>query len=79
MRNSFLTICPLKENRVSGLINIIKSIQYGIPCIATNLDVTYIYYPENYKDELLFKRNCKEELEERILKCFSFSKDNYIE
>ena len=28
MEQSFLTICPLKENKVSGLINIIKSIQF---------------------------------------------------
>ena len=80
MKGAFLTICPLKENKVSGLINIIKSIQYGIPCIATNSDVTSIYYPERLKQsELLYKKNDKESLEKSLKYCWNLSKDEYIQ
>ncbi len=77
MKKSFLTVCPLKEDKVSGLINIIKSIQYGIPCISTKLDVTDMYYPLEMK-ELLYERNNKEDLKKCILKCYSYSKKEYI-
>ena len=79
MKKSYITICPLKENRVSGLINIIKSIQYGIPCITTDLDVTSIYYPEEIKKDLLFERKNEEELKRKIIECYSISKEKYIE
>ena len=78
MKNAFITICPLKENKVSGLINLIKSIQYGVPCIATDLDVTSIYYPDEMKKVLLYSRNDKENLKNIILECCSFSEEQYV-
>ncbi len=76
MEKSFITVAPLKEDKVAGLINLIKSIQYGIPCIATNLEVTSIYYPKDM-DMLLYEINNKESLKKRILNCYSLSEKEY--
>ena len=78
MKGAFLTVCPLKEDRVSGLINIIKSIQYGIPCVTTELNATSIYYSNNIKKELLYKINQKEDLKQKITNIFSLSKNEYL-
>lgn len=79
MEGAFLTICPLKENKVSGLINIIKSIQNGIPCITTDWDVTSIYYPKRLKQsKLLYKKNDKESLKRSIEYCWNLNKNEYI-
>ncbi len=78
MKGAFLTVCPLKKDIVSGLINIIKSIQYGIPCITTDLNATSIYYSDNIKKELLYKINQKEDLKQKITNIFSLSKNEYL-
>lgn len=77
MKQSFITICPLKENRASGFINLIKSIQYGIPCISSNLDFIKIYYSKEMQNTLLYKSNDKEDLKEKIIKLYSISKEQY--
>ena len=78
MKNSYLTICPLKENRVSGLINILKSLQYGIPCITTNLEVTASYFSKNYSDIILFEKNNDEKLKEKIAYLWNLNADDYL-
>lgn len=57
LRNSYLVVCPLKEDRVSGLINIIKAFQYGKICISTNLGAASLYYPASLKNKLLYENN----------------------
>lgn len=78
MKNAYITVCPLKENKVSGLINIIKSIQYGIPCISTNLYVTSKYYDNILREELLYELCDKEELKEKIQHMYEISSEEYI-
>lgn len=78
MKDSYLTICPLKENRVSGLINILKSLQYGIPCITTNLDVTASYFSKDYSNLILFEKNNNEDLKEKILNLWNLEEDKYL-
>lgn len=77
MKESFITICPLKEDRVSGLINIIKSIQYGIPCITTKLEVTSQYYPLKAKSNLLYQQNDIIDLINKIKKTWDITQKDY--
>lgn len=53
LKGCFATIFPLKENRVSGLINILKSIQYGKIVLTTDLEATRMYYPEECREYLI--------------------------
>ncbi len=76
MKNAFITICPLKDNKVSGLINIIKSIQYGIPCITTDLNVTSIYYPDSMKN-LLYEKNNPKMLKDIVYDLYSMDNTEY--
>lgn len=77
MKESFITICPLKENRTAGFINLIKSIQYGIPCISTDLNFIKVYYSNKMQKDLLYNLNDKEDLKEKIIKLYSISKEEY--
>ncbi len=77
MKKSYITICPLKENRASGFINIIKSIQYGKPCISTNFNFIKTYYSNKMQKELLYTLKDKDELKEKIMKLYSSSKEQY--
>lgn len=47
MRNSSLVLLPLKINKVAGLINIIKSAQYGIRCLFSYTKATEMYAPQD--------------------------------
>lgn len=77
MKGAYLTICPLKDNKVSGLINIIKSNQYGIPCITARLDVTTMYYPKEFKELLLYSKNDVEDLKKCIIEMWRLKKEEY--
>ena len=59
MKNAYLTLIPLKEDKVSGLINIIRSHQYGVPCITNNVGSTALYYPSKYKENMLYSNDNK--------------------
>ena len=47
MKNASIFLLPLKDDKVAGLINILKSAQFGIPCIVNNTDSTKQYYIEH--------------------------------
>lgn len=76
LRNSYLVVCPLKEDRVSGLINIIKAFQYGKVCISTNLGAASLYYPDSLKKKLLYENN---NLKDCIEYWWNISSERYIE
>ena len=78
MSEAFVTICPLKENTTSGLINILKSAQFGIPCISTRLDVTAMYYSDSM-GKLLYNRNDEKDLKKKILYLYSRGEKEYSE
>ena len=52
MEQSFVTLFPLKEQKVSGLINIVRSAQSGKMVLTTALPATTMYYPEELKEKL---------------------------
>ncbi len=47
MINAFCVLLPLRSDAVSGLINILKSIQYGVPCFISSTPATRQYYPDS--------------------------------
>lgn len=53
LNDAYMAVYPLKEDRVSGLINIIKSIQKGKIVMTTNISFTEIYFPEECRSCLL--------------------------
>jgi glycosyltransferase involved in cell wall biosynthesis len=82
MAGATLTVCPLKNDEVSGLINIIKSMQYGIPCIATDFGVANIYYPKAYqygqKDSLLCQPGKVDMMRLYLLHWWQMKSDDYL-
>ncbi len=53
LKNCYAAIYPLKENKVSGLINILKSVQFGKLVLTSDIEATELYYPEECKGLLL--------------------------
>ncbi|PWJ34851.1 hypothetical protein IE02_2388 [Fibrobacter succinogenes subsp. elongatus] len=47
MRQAFVVLLPFRDKRVAGLINILKSASYGIPCMITKTASTEQYYEPN--------------------------------
>ena len=78
MEGAYLTICPLKEDRVSGLINIIKSHQYGIPAISTDYHPVRQYYPECIKSAFLFKCGDSQQLADLIKMNINLNDETYV-
>lgn len=44
MKDAYIVLLPLIEERVSGLINILKAAQQGVPCLVSNMRATSQYY-----------------------------------
>ncbi|MBR3132331.1 hypothetical protein IKG33_02905 [Candidatus Saccharibacteria bacterium] len=78
MEKSFITICPLKENRTSGLINILKSSQFGIPCISAEFEITKTYYSTSLMKILLYEKCNTEDLKQKVEYIFNLNKDGYL-
>lgn len=76
MRNAFLTLYPLKQEIVSGLINIVKSAQLGKPVLITDISVTRMYYPENLQSYLL-EFGDAEGFINKIQEIWEYSKQEY--
>jgi len=78
LENAHISIFPLRDDRVSGLVNIIKSIQYGKLTLTTKLKVTENYYPDNQK-ELLTPLNDLEGWVKLLQKYFEIADVDYIQ
>lgn len=78
LENAFLAIFPLKENKVSGLINIVKAVQLGKIVLVTNLPATRMYYPGECIDLLIQKGNVAE-MAEAVQKVFHYTEQEYCE
>lgn len=78
LRDAYIIVLPLKSNKASGLINIIKSIQYGIICITTNIPVTKVYYPSELYD-FLAPMSSAETITKTINEIYNYSEDEYNE
>lgn len=79
MEKAYLTVCPLVENRSSGLINIAKSAQFGIPCICTRFGVTKMYYSRGCKKSLLYESGNFDELKNKIVDMYDLDKTKYLD
>lgn len=55
MRKATLILLPLKEDKSSGLINIIRSAQYGKICCVSDYEVTRQYYGKKSREFCLGK------------------------
>lgn len=77
LRGAYLAIYPLKENKVSGLVNIVKATQMGKVVLTTGLPVTQMYYPESRKEYLLEVGQADDWCKE-IQKIYSYTEDEYI-
>ena len=53
LSDAYAVLLPLEEKTVSGLINIIRSAQEGIPCIVTRTAGTEQYYPKALQGTLM--------------------------
>lgn len=53
LENAYMAVYPLKEDRVSGLINILKSMQKGKIVLTTDMPFTEIYFPKDCRNFLL--------------------------
>lgn len=55
MLGSSLSLIPLKDKSVSGLVTILKTIQFGIPCIVSDYPATRQYFINGFEDYCLCK------------------------
>ena len=53
LEHAYMSVYPLKEERVSGLINILKSVQMGKPVLVTKQSFTEAYFPGGCRDWLV--------------------------
>lgn len=77
MKNAYVGFYPLKEDRVSGLINIIKGAADGIPVLVTRMDATALYYSEDTQD-LMFTMGDTVSAGGVLNNAFSWTEEMYI-
>lgn len=53
MAGAFIVLIPLVSCQVSGLINITRSAQSGVPCMVSRYDFTEVYFPNELSDWLV--------------------------
>lgn len=75
LRKSKLVLLPLKEDKVSGLINITISAQFGIPCVVSKTTTSALYYNEDSPNVL---DNNIETWVSRIERIMEMPDDHYI-
>jgi hypothetical protein len=76
MKNSSIVLLPLRDRRVAGLINIIKSAQYGVPCLVSRTPATEQYYGDKSKNLLI---NNESQWDARLKKILFSEEEEYIE
>jgi len=82
LKECYAAIYPLKEDKVSGLINILKSAQFGKLVLTSGIEATGLYYPEECRELLLplgDKENASREWKEEIQKISQYSEEEYQE
>lgn len=78
LQEAYVVMIPLKEDKVSGLVNILKSVQLGKVVLTTKIPVTEEYFPDNLRRYLAEKGNVDQwcrNLEE----VFSFNEEAYVQ
>lgn len=75
MKNAYLILLPLLDDRVAGLINILRAAQYGVPCMITYTYATAQYYGKS-SEKLLMTDNLSEWIE-NIRAWYLYDVDTY--
>lgn len=75
MQNSYCVLLPLRSEVVSGLINLLKSVQLGTPCYISNTTATRQYYPKDL-DYYLVEKDI-DSWEKEIRKIMKYDQDKY--
>ena len=57
MTGAYLVLMPLIACRVSGLINITRSAQSGVPCLVSRYEFTQMYFPDELLEWLIEDSN----------------------
>lgn len=78
LQESYLPVFLLKDEKVSGLINIVKSVQFGKPVLATDLPAVSMYYPKTCRTSLVPAGEL-EYLKERLYGIYGYTKQEYEE
>jgi len=76
MKKSRAVLLPLKDQRAAGLINICKSLQYGVICVTTRTPATESYYAEE-SEKYLIEIGDEDQLERVIYSIVSYNESNY--
>lgn len=77
MKNAYIVLLPLMDNRVAGLININRAAQYGVPCMITKTAATEQYY--NADTNHLLVTGQVDEWGVKLDNWLKFSEEQYIE
>ena len=78
LEHAYITIYPLKDCRVAGLVNIVKSIQMGKLVLVTDIPATRMYYTSETEENLIQMCNL-EQWVDRIYDVFSDKYTRYEE
>lgn len=88
MAGAYLVLMPLVTYRVSGLINITRAAQSGVPCLVSRYDFTDMYYPKelsswlvdgsDVEDWLNEVKNVMEYRQEQYISCVKIFQDHMI-
>lgn len=79
LKNSHIMVLPLKDQRVAGLINVIKAIEYGVLPLTSKNKAIEQYYPEDLRALLQFEIGNEKELTEKLNLLYNLSFDKYSE
>lgn len=77
LKNSYIMVLPLKDDRVAGLINIIKSIEVGVLPLSSKNEAIEQYYPEHLKNVLQFKIGDANDMSEKLRILYELPADEY--
>ena len=78
MNNAYVVMCLLKEDKVSGLINILKATQLSKLLICSRISSSEIYFPKHC-DELLVTINSLNDITALIDQVYKFSEEEYYD
>lgn len=76
LKGAYLSIYPLKDDRVSGLINILKSIQFGVPVFTTDLEAASMYFGSDSRMCLIEPGNVNQWIDQ-INIAFGWERERY--
>ena len=77
MHDASVVVIVLREEKVSGLINIVHSAVEGVLCIINRTDATNQYYTDDNRD-LLISTKDPEVWAKKIAEVLNYSEDEYI-